>query len=132
MSVAKEIGRLGEDMTARYLEGQGFYIARRNYTTRYGEIDIVAENREYIVFVEVKTRDEGYIVSPQAAVTKEKQRKIVLTALDYLRLRRVEMNYRFDIAEVTYKIDENGEFKASLNYIKNAFNEEVLDNSFAF
>ena len=59
-------------------------------------------------------------------------KKIVLTAKDYIRKLRVKINYRFDIAEVLYSVDENGEFKVTLNYIKNAFNEEVLDNTKPF
>ncbi len=132
MSLKTEIGQIGEEMTARYLRKQGLIIVRRNYHSRYGEIDIVAEGREYILFIEVKTRAENSPISPVGAVTRAKQRKIVLTAFDFLKKRRVHTNYRFDIAEVVYKIDENGEFKASLNYIKNAFNEEVLDNSVPF
>lgn len=132
MKYTAEIGALGEDMTAAYLKRQGNIITRRNYISRYGEIDIVAENREYILFVEVKTREKDSAVSPQGAVTRKKQKKIVLTGFDFLRKLRVETNYRFDVAEVTYWVGEDGEFHASLNYIENAFNEEVLDDSLPF
>ena len=60
----KEIGVLGEDFTARYYEKLGYEIKEKNYHSRYGEIDVIAENEEYIVFVEVKTRKAGSMVSP--------------------------------------------------------------------
>ncbi len=132
MSYKAEIGKHGEDMVADFLKGEGFLIVRRNYLSRYGEIDIVAEKGEYILFIEVKTREKDSPISPRGAVSRTKMKKIVRTAKDYLRKLRVKINYRFDIAEVEYCVDENGEFKASLNYIKNAFNEEVLENSKPF
>ncbi len=132
MRYTDEIGKLGEDMTAAYLKKQGYIITRRNYRSRFGEIDIVAENREYTLFVEVKTREKDSLVMPQGAVTRQKQKKIVLTGFDFLRKLRIERNYRFDIAEVTYHVSDDGEFHASLNYIENAFNEEVLDDSLPF
>ncbi len=129
MSTREYIGKLGEDMVARYLEKQGYIITRRNYHSKYGEIDIVAEDREYILFVEVKTRKESSPISPAEAVNLPKQRKIVLTAKDYLAKLRVEVNYRYDIAEVVYRIDSQGEIKASLNYIRNAFNDGVIEDT---
>lgn len=132
MSKTLEIGKLGEDMVANFLKKQGCLIVRRNYHSKYGEIDIVAEKGEYIFFIEVKTREQESPITPVGAVSRSKQKKIVLTAKDYLAKLRVNVNYRFDIAEVVYSIDENGQFHASLNYIRNAFNEEVLDNSLPF
>lgn len=132
MSFTAEIGKLGEDMVAAYLKGEGYLITRRNYHSRYGEIDIVAEKDEYILFVEVKTREKGSPVTPAGAVSRSKQKKLVLTGLDYLSKLRVEMNSRFDVAEVVYTIDENGQFRASLNYIRNAFNNEVLNDTVPF
>ena len=129
MSTREYIGKLGEDMVARYLEKQGYIITRRNYHSKYGEIDIVAEDREYILFVEVKTRKESSVISPADTVSLSKQKKIVLTAKDYLAKLRVEANYRYDIAEVVYRIDDEGEIKASLNYIRNAFNDGVIEDT---
>lgn len=126
MNYKNEIGLLGENMTADYLKKCGFIILRRNYLSRYGEIDIVAEKGEYILFVEVKTREKDSPISPQGAVSRAKQKRIVRTAKEFLRKLMVERDYRFDIAEVTYFVDENGELHTSLNYIQNAFNEEVL------
>ena len=126
MSKSKEIGRLGEQMVAEYLKKQGYIITRQNYIGKYGEIDIIAEDNEYIVFTEVKTREEGSPISPAGAVSNSKKRKIVLCAKEFLSKLRREASYRIDVAEVIYKVDEKGQFSASLNYIRNAFSEEVL------
>ncbi len=132
MGKTLEIGHLGEDMVAAYLKRQGCLITRRNYYSRFGEIDIVAEQGEYILFVEVKTREKNSPVTPQGAVSRSKQKKIVKTAKDYMSKIYLDRIARFDIAEVLYEIDENGEFKASLNYILSAFSEEVLKNTIPF
>ena len=108
------------------MKSQGFIILRQNYHSKFGEIDIVAENREYLLFIEVKTRKKNSPIPPAMAVNTSKQRKIVLTAFDFISKSRIDTNYRFDVAEVEYLVDENGEMKFSLNYIKDAFSTEVL------
>ena len=125
MSYAKEIGRMGEDLVADFLRSKGYVILRRNYYSRYGEIDIIAESPETLLFVEVKTRRENSLVSPADAVDYYKERKIANTAYDFLRKLHLNTNVRFDVAEVTYKI-VNGEKRFSLNYIKNAFSADFL------
>jgi len=127
MSYTAKIGRIGEEMVADYLKSQGYIITARNYSSKFGEIDIVAESREYILFVEVKTRKKNPLVSPADAVNAKKQKKIILTAYDFLAKLRINISYRFDVAEVYYEIKENGELKVDLNYIKNAFSTEVLE-----
>ena len=124
----ENIGYIGEDLVSKYLKSQGFIILRQNYHSKFGEIDIVAESREELLFVEVKTRKKGSPIPPAMAVTSPKQRKIVLTAFDFISKSRIDTNYRFDVAEVEYFVDENGEMKFSLNYIKDAFTTEVLND----
>ncbi|MBO7218209.1 MAG: YraN family protein [Clostridia bacterium] len=132
MSYKDEIGRLGENLVADWLKKQGFIIVKRNYFSKYGEIDICAEKKEYIIFVEVKTREKDSPITPRGAVSRNKMKKIVLTAKQYLKKLRVDRPFRFDIAEVEYLVSVDGEFVTTLNYIKNAFGEEVLDNSKPF
>ncbi len=124
----ENIGYIGEDLVAKYLKSQDFIILRRNYHSKFGEIDIIAESREYLLFVEVKTRKKGSPIPPAMAVTSLKQRKIALTAFDFISKARIDTNFRFDVAEVEYSVDENGEMKFSLNYIKDAFTTEVLND----
>lgn len=127
----ENIGYVGEALVAKYLKSQGYIILRQNYHSKFGEIDIIAESREYLLFVEVKTRKVNSPIPPAMAVSAPKQRKIVLTAFDFISKSRIDTNFRFDVAEVEYLVDENGEMKFNLNYIKDAFTTEVLhDKSF--
>lgn len=122
MSFEKEIGRIGEELVAEWLKAKGYIIARQNFRSDYGEIDIVAENPKTVVFVEVKTRKEDSFTAPKDAVDKSKQRRLAITAKSFLKKAFLtDMNYRFDIAEVTYSRGQDGAIKYSLNYIKNAF-----------
>lgn len=127
MSYKDSIGKIGEEMVADFLKSKGYIITSKNYRSKFGEIDIVAESREYILFIEVKTRKKGSMTTPAEAVNRPKQKKIVLTAYDFLSKFRAKINYRFDVAEVYYEITKDGELKADLNYIKNAFTTEVLE-----
>ncbi len=124
----ENIGYIGEDLVAKYLKSKGYIILKQNYHSKFGEIDIIAESRQYLLFIEVKTRKENAPIPPAMAVSTSKQRKIVLTAFDFISKSRIDTNFRFDIAEVFYHADENGELKFSLNYIENAFSDEVLSD----
>jgi len=112
-------GIVGEDYAAELLVKKGYLIVERNYHSRFGEVDIIAENSEYVLFVEVKTRDENFSVSPLEAVTVGKQRKIFKTALLYLQSHRTNLQPRFDVIGITTKHD-SFEVK-SIEYIENAF-----------
>jgi len=112
-------GIVGEDYAAELLVKKGYLIVERNYHSRFGEVDIIAENSEYVLFVEVKTRDENFSVSPVEAVTVGKQRKIFKTALLYLQSHRTNLQPRFDVIGITTKHD-SFEVK-SIEYIENAF-----------
>lgn len=120
MNIGKT-GAEGEKRVAEFLRRQGFAIIKRNYVCRYGEIDIIAENDEFLIFVEVKTRKVGSMVSGVEAVDEFKQRRIILTANDYISKTENQKQPRFDIAEVIIyqKTDQNSGYK--LHYIENAF-----------
>src|SRR5947209_6203352 len=76
------LGDRGERAAARYLRRQGLRVLVRGYRTRCGEIDLIARDGDTLVFVEVKARQRGV---PAEAVTAEKQRRITLAALHFLR-----------------------------------------------
>lgn len=115
------VGEKGESMVARFLQQQGFTVLKRNYQCRYGEIDIIAQNNQFILFVEVKTRKADSLVPIENAVDIRKRKRLILTAEDYLSKTECELQPRFDVALVT--VNENPEEGSgySLNYIKNAF-----------
>ena len=114
-------GKSGEDLVANYLRKNGWSIVKRNYQCRYGEIDIIAENEQYIIFVEVKTRKENSMVSAFEAVDSTKQQKIMLTVQDYMSKVETSLQPRFDVAGVTVKERKDGSKGYALNYIENAF-----------
>lgn len=119
MNIGKT-GKSGEDRVAAYLRKSGWSVIKRNFQCRYGEIDIIAENDEYIIFVEVKTRKKNSLTSPAESVTHAKQQRIMLTAQDYLSKTLCEKQPRFDVAAVTVEETKDGK-RFHLDYIQNAF-----------
>ncbi len=116
-----QTGKSGEDKVASFLRKRGWTLIKRNYSCRFGEIDIIAQNSEYIIFVEVKTRGENSLFSPAEAVDARKQQRIMLTAQDFLSKRFTELQPRFDVAEVTVGQKPDGQQSYNLKYIENAF-----------
>ena len=115
------VGKSGEDRVAAFLRSKGYKIIKRNYQCRFGEIDIIAQTGEYIVFVEVKTRRANSMISGIEAVDYRKRQRIMLTAEDYLSKDLCELQPRFDVAEVTVLKKADGTESYNLNYITNAF-----------
>ena len=116
------VGKAGEDFVANYLRSQGYIIIKRNWRdSRYGELDIVAENRECIAFVEVKTRQKNSLVSGIEAVDFAKQQRIKNAVHSFMRKLRTKLPPRIDVAEDTIVEETNGVFQFGLNYIENAF-----------
>lgn len=112
-----ETGGAGEQAVAGQLRKSGYTILERNFRCRFGEIDIIAQNSQYIVFVEVKTRSEKAAYSPLEAITAAKRRKILLTAQLYLQQKPSGRQPRFDAAAV---FTENGQVIRT-EYLENAF-----------
>lgn len=98
----KTMGKRGEDAAAAYLAKQGYRILARNYRCREGEIDLVAQEGEFLVFVEVKARSSTAYGYGRDAITPRKQAKIILTARYYLMEHHPDEPppCRFDVAEV--------------------------------
>ena len=115
-------GREGERIVAEYLRRNGYIILRRNWrNSRYGEVDIIAENRENIVFVEVKTRSENSIVSGVEAIDSKKAYRIRSAAEIFMKKLNTKLKPRIDVAEVTMKDIKDGKQNWELKYIKSAF-----------
>lgn len=91
----------GENIAAEYLKKQGYRILERNYTTKAGEIDIVAEDKNTLVFVEVKARENTAFGQPIEAITRDKVKSIIRTAQLYLVAHKRQNSFcRFDVVEV--------------------------------
>lgn len=117
------IGAMGEDAVCDALRSRGARILARNFTIRGGELDIVAQSGELLLFVEVKTRGKGAMVPGAAAVDKRKQYHILRAAREFLRRNPLDLQPRFDVAEVTY----SGDTVRGIRYIANAFDASDTD-----
>lgn len=116
------VGKAGEDFVAQYLKSKGYIIIKRNWRdSRYGELDIVAENRECIAFVEVKTRRKDSLVTGIEAVDYAKQQRTKNAANSFMRRLRTKLPPRIDVAEVIIISETDEAFRFELNYIENAF-----------
>ena len=117
LSRQQKFGEKGESIASRHLKKNGYEILEKNYRTKLGEIDIIAKDRDTIVFVEVKSRRSRQFGNPKGAVTPKKQRKISMAALCYLKTtRRSNEKARFDVVAITTSRD-----KPQIEIIKNAF-----------
>lgn len=86
----KELGRRGEEVAASFLKKEGFRILERNYRCRLGEVDLIVEKKEKILFVEVKTRRSTDTVSPLELISEKKQFHISRVARQYLAQKRLQ------------------------------------------
>ena len=120
MGKSNALGAWGEEKAARFLTGQGYTIVERNFHSRYGEIDLIAEDPEYLVFVEVKLRASVSHGLPEETVTRTKQEKLRLTAEIYLQTHETTKQPRFDVVAL-YARDGMDTSPLPVRHIKNAF-----------
>jgi len=120
-------GDFGEAAVVDYLEKLGYKIIAQNYLKRVGEIDIIAAFEDLVVFIEVKSRKCGSLTDGIDSVTREKRRKIVKTAKEFLAENKKYYNYdsRFDVAEVTLTDGENPQV-VKIEYYDDAFSPMLL------
>ncbi len=122
-------GVIGETIAARFLRDKKYIILAANYRCRFGEIDIIAADRSYIAFVEVKTRRADALYTPREAVTIAKQRRIMQTASMYLSHNPIERQPRFDVIEVVTATDDPMNV-VELNHIIDAYEAGDLHTAF--
>ncbi len=122
-------GVIGETIAARFLRDKKYIILAANYRCRFGEIDIIAADRSYIAFVEVKTRRADALYTPREAVTIAKQRRIMQTASMYLSHNPIERQPRFDVIEVVTATDDPMNV-VELNHIIGAYEAGDLHTAF--
>jgi len=123
--VSKEnisLGKTSEEAAVKFLKNQGYRILARNYRCFLGEIDIIAKDKDTFCFIEVKSRSSDRFGLPQEAVSQNKRRRIIQTALVYLKEKNLlERKARFDVIALRHEAGE-----ISFDLIKNAFE---LDNN---
>jgi putative endonuclease len=114
------LGGRGEKAAANYLRRHGYKILTKNFRSGKAEVDLVARHKDWLVFVEVKTRKTEEFGAPSEAVQLEKQRNLSKAALDYLRqLGNPRIHFRFDIVEVV--IPSGAKKPDDIRLIPNAF-----------
>ncbi len=113
---AQETGNMGEDLAAKFLLKEAYKILERNWHFGKNEIDIIARDGEFLVFVEVKTRRSASFGEPEAFVTRAKQRATIKAANGYIMIKNLDLEARFDIVSVLY----NGN-SYDVKQIKSAF-----------
>ena len=125
----KDVGDIGEKIAARHLRRCGYRILKRNCHCGKNELDIIASNKKYIVFAEVKTRRASALYAPREAVTAAKQRRILQTAAIYLSTHAVELQPRFDVIEVITPDDSPMKVE-EINHIMGAYETGDLGAAF--
>jgi putative endonuclease len=114
----RALGIAGERLAEKELTENAYHILERNYRSRYGEIDLVAKDGPYLVFIEVKTRSSASFALPEAAVNFTKRQKISRTAQDYLKTHKLmNCDVRFDVVTIVGRAGEEKE----IEIIRNAF-----------
>lgn len=110
------LGKKGEESAVRFIRKKGYRVLEKNYRTVFGEIDIIAKDKDTVVFIEVKTRTSRTFGHPYEAVTPAKREKIKKVALCFLKKSRKEPPARFDVLSINI---ENG--SEEIEHIEDAF-----------
>lgn len=116
MAESHNLGQKGEDQAAKHLQDKGYKILKRNWKSGKLEVDIIAENKDFIVFAEVKTRSEDFQTDPVTSITREKQRSLIYCADTYIKRYNITRECRFDVIIVIKKEDSY-----EISHIEDAF-----------
>ncbi|MEG1535337.1 MAG: YraN family protein [Clostridia bacterium] len=109
----REEGISGETQAAEYLKNKGYKIVGRNFSCRQGEIDIIAKDKDYLVFVEVKARENTKFGMPFEAITDGKKRRLTAAANYYMMTHKcLGCDARFDVVSI---------LRGEITHIENAF-----------
>lgn len=113
----QQYGKFGEDLATRFLTRNGYKVLETNFRNSFGEIDIIAMDRDTIVFVEVRSRHSNRFGPAQGSVNRAKQRKISMVALGYLKAKgKIGKKARFDVVAIS-----SAEGKDHVELFRNAF-----------
>ena len=117
----KTLGSWGEDKAANYLRRRGYKILERNFSCRFGEIDIIASKGGYLAFVEVKLRKDAAFAQAREFVDRAKQKRIITAAELWLSRHDLDLQPRFDVIEL-YAPDGMKSRRIEINCIEDAYN----------
>jgi putative endonuclease len=116
MAESHNLGKEGENLAVDHLKNAGFKILSRNWKYGKHEIDIIAERKDVVVFVEVKTRTDDFQMDPRTAINPEKQKSIIWAADGYIKKYNIDKDSRFDVIIV---IKKDKQFE--IDHIEDAF-----------
>ena len=111
-----EIGYLGQTIAKRYLQNKGYRIVQENYRTKYAEIDLITYNKAILVFIEVKTRKDEQLGTPEESINRYKIKKLIRNAEAYAARKRYAGECRIDA--VCIVLDEKG-MASRINHYEN-------------
>ena len=120
MAKSRISGAWGEALAAEYMRKKRYKLVAANYRSRFGEIDLIVENRKYLVFVEVKTRKQDQFAAAREYVDRRKQDKLRMTASMYLSGNPTKLQPRFDVIEI-YAPDGEHTDCPEILHLENAF-----------
>ena len=120
MAEHNELGKKGEELAVKHLAEKGYKIKETNWRFGNDEIDIIAEHNNFLVVVEVKTRQSNYFGEPEEFVTLKKQQFIIRAANAYIEKKMIDLETRFDIVSVI--VTPKG---VRVNHIEDAFYPRV-------
>ena len=114
------VGAWGESLAGEYLRKKRYKIVAVNYRTKYGEIDLIVQNRKYLVFVEVKLRKSAGFAAAREYVDRNKQDRLRATASMYLSQNPTKLQPRFDVIEI-YAPDGTLTKNPEITHLEDAF-----------
>ena len=120
MAKHNTLGHKGEELAVEFLKQLGYAIIETNWQEKKFEIDVIAKDKNELVFVEVKTRSTNYFGNPEESVTLSKQKHLIEGANYYLETNEIDLDCRFDVVAI---VKNNNEQK--IEHIKDAFYPEV-------
>jgi len=117
----QEVGRLGEKLAQRFLKRRGYRVRETNFHCRGGEIDVVAQQRDCLVFIEVRTKSSLDFGTPEESITQAKKERLIASALTYTTTHQnLPALSRIDV--VAIELDDKGQVKR-IELIKNAIEQ---------
>ena len=122
----QEVGRLGEKAAQKFLKKRGYRIRETGFRCPHGEIDIIARQKDYLVFVEVRTKTSLEFGTPEESITQAKKKKLIASALTYTNThQKLPSLWRIDV--VAIELDDKGKTKR-IELIENAIEQDSRFN----
>jgi putative endonuclease len=122
----QEVGKLGEKTAQKFLKKRGYRVRETGFRCRHGEIDIIAQKKDCLVFVEVRTKSNLHFGTPEESITQAKKERLIASALTYTTTHQdLPPLWRIDV--VAIELDEKGKPKR-IELIENAIEQDARSN----